>query len=88
MNHELSKSQRDLETDPADSCRSSWAYNKSQQTASDIDPETTPGSHKLQEEVKICKAIPTANTYLNPVPLHPIQNPPPKLLTNSSRTTQ
>ncbi len=76
MNHELSKSQRDLETDPADSCHSSWAYNKSQQTVSDIDLETTPGFHKLHEEVKICKGIPTANTYLNPVPLHPNQKPP------------
>jgi len=86
MNHELSKSQRDLETDPADSCRSSWAY-KSQQTVSDIDLETAPDFHKLQEEVKICKGIPTASTYLNPVPLHPIQKPPPKLLTKISRTT-
>jgi hypothetical protein len=57
MNHELSKSQRELETDPADSCHSSWAY-KSQQTVSDIDLETTPGFHKLQEEIKICKGIP------------------------------
>jgi len=64
MNHELSKSQRDLETDPADSCHSSWVY-KSQQTVSDIDLETAPGFHKLQEEVKICKGIPTASTYLN-----------------------
>jgi ribosomal protein L39E len=74
MNHELSKSQRDLETDPADSCHSSWAY-KYQQTVSDIDLETIPGFHKLQEGVRICKGIPTASTYLNPVPLHPNQNP-------------
>jgi hypothetical protein len=51
---------------------------KSQQTVSDIDLETTPGFHKLQEEVKICKGIPTASTYLNPVPLHRNQKPPPK----------
>jgi hypothetical protein len=83
MNHELSKSQRDLESDPADSCHSSLVF-KSQQTAfdvSDINLETTAGFHKLQEEVKICKGIPTASTYLNSAPLHPNQNPPPKLLT-------
>jgi hypothetical protein len=49
------------------SCHSSWAY-KTQQTVSDIDLETTPGFHKLQKEVKICKGIPTASTYLNPAP--------------------
>jgi hypothetical protein len=89
MNHELSKSQRDLENDPADSCHSSLVF-KSQQTAfdvSDINLETTAGFHKLQEEVKICKGIPTASTYLNPVPLHPNQKPPPKLLTKIGRTT-
>jgi hypothetical protein len=51
MNHELSKSQRDLETDPADSCHSSIVF-KSQQTAfdvSDIDLETTAYFHKLQD---------------------------------------
>jgi hypothetical protein len=84
MNHELSKSQRDPETDPADSCHSSWAY-KSQQTVSDIDLETSPGFHKLQEEVKISKGIATASTFLNLVPLHANQKPAPKSLTKISR---
>jgi hypothetical protein len=81
MSHELSKSQTDLETDPADSCHSSLVF-KSQQTAfdvSDIDLETTADFHKLHEEVKIFKGIPTASTYLNPVPLHFKPKTPSKL---------
>jgi hypothetical protein len=41
----------------------------------------------LLKEVKICKGIPTASTYLNSIPWNPNQKPPPKLLTKI-RTTK
>jgi hypothetical protein len=86
--HELSKSQEVHEADPGDFCYCSWVY-KSQQTAfdvSDIDLETTAG-FRLLKDVKICKGIPTASTYLNSAPWHPNRKPPPKLLTKI-RTTR
>jgi hypothetical protein len=76
------------EADPGDFCYRSRVY-KSHQTAFDVSHiclETTVAFHLLKK-VKICKGIPTASTYLNSAPLHPNQNPPPKLLTKI-RTTQ